>query len=146
LLAQHHSVFCSKEVHVLHNTVMCVFLSRFLVNISFSFAWYLGGILEVSWRYLGLCVIVITKEFFLFGATAPQSARASSFTRLLDHTQQRTTVDRTPLDEWSALRRDLYLTTYNIHNRQTSMPPVTFEPTISAGSRPQTDAFTKEWD
>ena len=29
----------------------------------------------------------------------PQWARASSFTRFLDHTQRRTTVGRTPLDE-----------------------------------------------
>ena len=28
----------------------------------------------------------------------------------LDHTQRRSTVGRTPLDEWSARRRDLYLT------------------------------------
>jgi len=41
--------------------------------------------------------------------------------RFLDHTQCRTTVGRTPLDEWSARRRDLYLTTHNTHNRQTSM-------------------------
>ena len=40
----------------------------------------------------------------------------------LDHTQRRATVGRTPLDEWPILRRDLYLTTHNIHNRQTSMP------------------------
>jgi hypothetical protein len=45
------------------------------------------------------------------------------FTRFLDHTQRRTTVGRTPLDEWSVRRRDLYLTTHNNHNRQTSMPP-----------------------
>jgi len=37
-----------------------------------------------------------------------------------------------------ARRRDLYLTTHNTHNRQTSMPPVGFESTISAGERPQT--------
>ena len=37
---------------------------------------------------------------------------ASSFTRFLDHTQRRTTVSRTPLDEWSARRSDLYLTTH----------------------------------
>ena len=54
------------------------------------------------------------------------------------HTHRRTTVGRTPLDEWSARRRDLYLTTHNTHNRQTSMPPVGFEPKISAGERPQT--------
>jgi len=55
----------------------------------------------------------------------------------LDHTQRRTTVGRTSLDEWSARSRDLYLTTHNTHNRQTSMPPVKFEPVISSGERPQ---------
>jgi len=58
------------------------------------------------------------------------------FLMFLDHTQWRTTVGRTPLDEWSARRRDLYLTTHDTHNRQISMPPVGFEPTISAGERP----------
>jgi len=53
-----------------------------------------------------------------FGATAPQWARTSSFTRFLDHTQWRTTVGRTPLDEWSARRRNLYLTTQDTHHRQ----------------------------
>jgi len=66
----------------------------------------------------------------------PKRAMAYSFLRFLDHTQRRTTVGRTPLDEWSARRRDLYLTTHNTHDRQTSMPPVVFEPTISAGERP----------
>jgi hypothetical protein len=35
---------------------------------------------------------------------------ASSVLRFRYHTQGRTTVGRTPLDEWSARRRDLYLT------------------------------------
>jgi len=47
----------------------------------------------------------------------------SSFLRFLDHTQWRITFGRTPLDEWSARRTDLYLTTHNTHNRQISMPP-----------------------
>jgi hypothetical protein len=68
----------------------------------------------------------------------PTQVMAFSFLRFLDHTQRRTTVGRTPMEEWSARRRDLYLTTHNTHNRQTSMPPVGFEPTISAGERPQT--------
>ena len=55
------------------------------------------------------------------------------FLMFLDHTQRRTTVGRTPLDEWLARRRDIYLTTHDTHNRQISMPPVGFEPTISAG-------------
>ena len=62
---------------------------------------------------------------------------------LLDHTQRRTTVGRTPLDERSARHRDLYLTTHNTHNRQISMPPVGFEPKISAGERPQTYALDR---
>ena len=58
------------------------------------------------------------------------------FLMFLDHTQRRSTVGMAPLDEWSARRRDLYLTTHDTHNRQISMPPVGFEPTISAGERP----------
>ena len=56
---------------------------------------------------------------------------------ILDVSRSHTTVGRTPLDEWSARRRDLYLTTHDTHNRQISMPPVGFKPTISAGERPQ---------
>ena len=63
----------------------------------------------------------------------------------LDHTQRSTTVGRTPLDERSAHRRDLYLTTHDIHNRQISMPPVRFEPTISAGERPQAARLLRSW-
>ena len=37
----------------------------------------------------------------------PPPARASSFTNFLDHTQRRTTVSRTLLDEWSDRRRPL---------------------------------------
>ena len=81
---------------------------------------------------------------YVFDATTSQRARSSSFTRFLDHTQRRTTVGKTPLDEWSARRRDLYQTTHNTHNRQDiHAPPVGFEPTISAGERPQTYALDR---
>ena len=76
--------------------------------------------------------------FVCFWRNSPQWAMASSFTRFLDHTQRHTTVGRTPLDEQSARRKDLYLTTHSTHNRETSTPPVGFEPTISAGERPYT--------
>ena len=43
--------------------------------------------------------------------------------RFRDHTQRRTTVGRTHLDEWPAPRRDLYLTTtHNTHNRHIHAP------------------------
>jgi hypothetical protein len=41
----------------------------------------------------------------------------------LDHTQTHTTVVRTPLDEGSARRRDLYLTTRTLYKRKKIHPP-----------------------
>jgi len=82
-------------------------------------------------------------NFFFLGTTVPPWARASSFTRFIYHTQQCTTVHRKTLDEWPAHHRDLYLTTHNTHNRQTFMPPLGFEPTISAGEWPQTEALDR---
>jgi len=73
----------------------------------------------------------------------PTQAMASPFLRFLDHTPWCIIVSRTPLDEWSACHRDLYLTTHNNHNRQTSMPPVGFEPTSSGGEQPQTYALER---
>ena len=67
------------------------------------------------------------------------------FLMFLDHTQRRSNVGRTPLDEWSARRKDLYLTTHDTHNRQIPMPLVRFEPTISAGLRPQAAHLLKSW-
>ena len=92
--------FCSVTVafHLNHEWV------RTISNTSFFY-----------WRYNPLWVCILQP---------PSGAIASSRTRFLDHTQRRATVGRTPLDEWSVRRRDLYLTTHNTHNRQTSMPPV----------------------
>jgi hypothetical protein len=62
---------------------------------------------------------------FVFGATAPPPpnwAGASLFTRFLDYTQRRTTVDRSPLDEWSARRRDLYLKTQTLTTDRQTCP------------------------
>jgi len=88
-----------------------------------------------SWRLM---------NFFTFiWHYSPQWAKASSFTKFLHHFQRRTIVGRTPLDEWSAPCRDLYLTKHNTHNRQTSILPVGFEPTIWAGERPQTYALDR---
>ena len=86
--------------------------------------------------FLLLTCCIRSLTFFLWRCD-PTRVMTSSFLRFLYHTQRRTTVGRTPLDEWSARRRDLYLTTRNTHNRQTSMPPVGFEPRISAGERSQ---------
>jgi hypothetical protein len=74
------------------------------------------------------------------GATAPRGPRpfhCLGFTITLRHT----TLCRTPLDEWSARRRDLCLITHNTHYRQTSMPPAGFQPVIPASERPQSHAL-----
>jgi hypothetical protein len=85
------------------------------------------------------CIRWIVIIFFMWRCDRTR-VMASSFLRFLYHTQWRTTVGRTPLDEWSARRRDLYLT-HNTHNTNIHAP-VGFEPTISAGERPQTRAAT----
>jgi len=48
------------------------------------------------------------------------------------HSVRHSTLSMTPLDEWSAQCRDLYLTTRNNQNWQTSMSEVPFEPVIPA--------------
>ena len=60
------------------------------------------------WRYNPLWVCILQPS---------STAIASSLKRFLDHTQRRATVRRTPLDEWSVRRRDLYLRTHNTHNK-----------------------------
>ena len=87
------------------------------------------------------CQRLSNKYIYVFSPWrySPTRTMASSFLkRFLDHSQWRITVGRTPLNEWSARRRDLYLTTHNTHNRLISMPPAEFEPTISVGERPHT--------
>ena len=56
------------------------------------------------------------------------------------HSIRHTTFGRTPLDEWSARRKELYLTTHNTDKRQTSAG---FEPAIPASERPQTHALDR---
>jgi hypothetical protein len=58
-------------------------------------------------------------------------------------TLRHTTLDSTLLDEWSARRRDLYLTTHNNHNGQTSITPVRLETDIPASERPQIHALDR---
>ena len=83
--------------------------------------------------------IGFSKHLF-FWRISPHWTRASSFTSILDHTQRRTRLGRSPLDEWSARRRDLYLTTHNIHNRH-QCPRWDSNPTVSAGKRPHAYAL-----
>jgi len=109
-----------------------------------SFCYCLGMCLSF-WSIIRKLTDVIFNglhEVCCFWRDGTRWARASSFTRFLDHTQRRTTVGRT-LGKLSAHHRDLNLISYNTHKRVTSMPPVRFELTVSAGERPQTYAFDR---
>jgi hypothetical protein len=71
----------------------------------------------------------------------PDSRSWSPLIGLHDHNTGHTTFDRTPLDKWSARRKNLYLTTHKSHKRDTPLPPAGFEPTIPARQRLRTHAF-----
>jgi hypothetical protein len=82
-------------------------------------------------------VVVLPSSTYLFTA----GVEVFSFT--LDHTETHTTVGKAPLDEGSARRRYLYLTTQTLYKRQTPMHPVGFEPPIPASARPQIYALDR---
>jgi hypothetical protein len=69
----------------------------------------------------------------------PRHPRYRGFTIILRHT----TLGKTPLDEGSAQRRDVYLKSHNIHNRQISMAVAGFETAIPARGQPQTHALDR---
>ena len=78
-----------------------------------------------------------------FHGTTVLSGQGSPHYRGFTITLRHTTLRRTPLVEWLARRKDLYLTTNNNHKRQTSMPPARFEPKIPANDRQQTHALDR---
>jgi hypothetical protein len=114
---KHCNLLCLYEAHfTLHHL-------RPLLNLFFSSKYILQSV-------RGHSAIVLTATingmqeihpviYLLFKLSHNCLIFGSSLTRFLYHTQGRTTVGRTPLDEWSVCRRDLYLTTHNTHNRHT---------------------------
>jgi len=101
---------------------------------------------RILWRISRMSDPLRMILFFYHGATAPSGPRSPHYGRFMI-TLRYTTLGRTPLDESWARRRDLYLTTHNIHKRQTSMPPAGFEPTSqqASGRRP-TPRPRGNWD
>jgi hypothetical protein len=84
--------------------------------------------------------------FFAFGATAPPLPPVAHGLLIHEVFRSHTTthhIGKTPLDEWSARRRDLHLKTNKTNNRQISTPAMGFETLISAGEQPQTYALER---
>jgi len=94
-----------------------------------------------SWLVLAGNLHYLYRYFFFCALTAPFEPRPPPC-GCFKITHWYSTLARTPLDERSALRRDLYLTTRSVHKRQTSMPQAGFEPAISASERQQ-NAYTR---
>ena len=97
--------------------------------------------IHLTWQrsYLGTENVmmrdVIDRTFFLNGSTAPSGPGPPhpGFTITFKHNA----LGRIPVDEWSARRTELYLTTHNTHNRQTTMRSAGFELTIPGSERLQ---------
>jgi hypothetical protein len=69
------------------------------------------------------CVSKLLKLYSFHGSTVIVDVDFLIYEVLRSHSHTHTTLGRTPMDEWSALRRDLYLTKRNTHKRVTSVPP-----------------------
>ena len=78
-------------------------------------------------------IIIVFSSMARQAASGSRLPMCSAFAITLRHT----TLGRTPLDEWSARRRDRYLShiTQNTQKRQTSKPQEVFEPVIQACER-----------
>ena len=88
------------------------------------------------WRPRGIARSSYFTFLFLTCTTAQCGPGPPHSLRFVDHAQWHATVGRTPLDEGSARRRDLYLKTHNTQNGETPMPPAGFEPAIPTSDRP----------
>jgi hypothetical protein len=78
---------------------------------------YLDEALEIIWiRKKKRRKERVFTNFFSNDATAPSGPGPPHY-RGFTITLRQTTLGRTPLDEWSARRSYLYLTTYKTHNR-----------------------------
>jgi hypothetical protein len=134
----------TRKRHWLPKTTHLFIFTRYSKFIGLEIEWGTDRHTDLYCKFIYTFVVcfpgVTTHCVCIF--TAQWRALASSFLRFLDHTQS-ATVGRNPLDEWSMRRREFYLTTHNTHNRQTSIPPVVFEPTVSASERPKTYALDR---
>jgi hypothetical protein len=75
-------------------------------------------------------------------ATAPRGPGPPHY-RGFTITFRHTTLGRTPLDEWSARRRDVCVPTHNTHGRERAMTPAGFEPAVPPSGRPQTHVLDR---
>ena len=119
-LCECKSVCCSTECYCLFKVV---FMFRgiviLLLVVYVIITTTLLNIIEIRGHSVVSSVSLTDIVFFCPVALRLNAGMASSLLRFLDHIQWLTTLGRTPLDEWPARRRDLYLTTQ--HSQQTNI-------------------------
>ena len=130
---QSGKIGCRKE----ENTVMQGFKNPGC-HVSLATIFYSGA--SYFWhKHVLLALVVViswsSHKVFFYRATVANKPEPSHWGFII--TFSHTTLGRTPLDKWLALRRDLYLTTHNTHSRQTSMPPARLKHPIPASERLQ---------
>jgi hypothetical protein len=81
--------------------------------------------------------------FFFFPVSTAPNVQGPFHYRDFTITLKHTTLSRAGLGELSSRRRDLYLTTHNTQERDTSTPPAGFKPAIPASERPQTHTLSR---
>ena len=117
-----------------HTFIMLTQLKIIFVSFSKRIGCRIWGIHYITPEELYVCIYI---HIVLPYGNNPSGPRPSHYRGFMI-TLRRTTLGRTPLDEWSFRRRDLYLATNNTHKRQTSMPPAGSVPTVPESERPQT--------
>jgi hypothetical protein len=107
--------FCNKKLLLLLETSLPLSLPptpSLSLFLSLSLSLYLSVCLSVCLSvYLSIYLSISLS--LCCGAPTRNPLRSFAITQT-----GHTTLGRTPLDEWSARRRDLYPTTYNTHKRQ----------------------------
>jgi hypothetical protein len=83
-----------------------------------------------------LLLYILQNNFFLVAQQPYLGLGHFSVEVLKSHIVRHIALSTTPLDKGLACPRDLYLTSFNTHKRQTSMPPAGFEPTVPASEWP----------
>ena len=124
------------EQRLLRDNFSCSSTKKYFASATYSVKW------QVFSLYLSLSLpLSLSLSLSLLRRCGPTRNMISSFLKFRVHTQRWITVGRTPLREWSARRRGLYLTTHNSQNRQTSLQTAGLETTVSEGDRPQPHAL-----
>jgi hypothetical protein len=90
--------------------------------------------------YFFIYLFVSYSDFFYLLVVGVAAIVALYPTQWHTHTHTHT-HGRTPLDNGSTRRRDLYVTTHTTHKTQTSKLPAGFEPALPASEWPQTHAL-----